>query len=648
MKYRAEIDGLRAIAVVPVVFFHAGLDVFSGGFIGVDVFFVISGYLITSILLHDLEKEQFSLLKFYERRTRRILPALFFVVLCSIPFAWLWMMPAELEDFGLSLIGVATFTSNILFWQQSGYFAASAELKPMLHTWSLAVEEQYYILFPIFLAFVWSVRRNWILASLIILGVASLALAQWATQNIPTANYYLVPMRFWEIAVGSICAVLLWWNVVRPNLVAAAVGVALVVVAMVQFTAATPTPSVWTLIPVAGTAMIILFARDDNPIATFLGNRIFVSIGLVSYSAYLWHQPLIAFFRLRTAEDPRGIALAALVLGTFVLAWFSWRYVERPFRATPESRLSQGQILKMGAGVLVALAGVGIFLASFNGHPSRLTPAGESFAEIALVNEDLRPNAGLHMDCDTKHFALPSNCRTSPRPGTVLWGDSYAMQLAPALVASETKIDFAQVTKSSCGPFPGISAHFGKARWWQCTEFNDKALDWIVKTDEIRMVIASSAFSQLLYPTYARDGSIFDPADLEDKLVRNILSTQSYLKGRGKRMIFVAPPPQNGESLGLCFVRKRIFGQPFEECNFERDEITARNVAITRILKRIETSVPVIWFDDFLCDQVICKTSFDKISIYRDSGHLSVPGSTELGRRVDLMGIIQQEVSGPR
>ncbi|NOR30406.1 MAG: acyltransferase family protein, partial [Sulfitobacter sp.] len=229
MKYRGEIDGLRAVAVVPVIFFHAGVDIFSGGYIGVDVFFVISGYLITSILLHDLQKQQFSLLTFYERRARRILPALCFVVLCCIPFAWLWMMPSELEDFGLSLVGVATFTSNILFWQQSGYFAASAELKPLLHTWSLAVEEQYYIFFPIFLAFVWRVRRSLILASFIVLGAASLALAQWATQNMPTANYYLAPMRFWEIVAGSICAVLLWRDVVRPNVVAATVGIALVV-----------------------------------------------------------------------------------------------------------------------------------------------------------------------------------------------------------------------------------------------------------------------------------------------------------------------------------------------------------------------------------------------------------------------------------
>ena len=150
MKYRAEIDGLRALAVVPVILFHAGFELFSGGFVGVDVFFVISGYLITTILIEDIESQRFSLVNFYERRARRILPALFFVMLVCIPFAWMWMLPYQMKDFSQSLVAVSLFASNILFWRESGYFAAAAEEKPLLHTWSLAVEEQYYVLFPIF------------------------------------------------------------------------------------------------------------------------------------------------------------------------------------------------------------------------------------------------------------------------------------------------------------------------------------------------------------------------------------------------------------------------------------------------------------------------------------------------------------------
>ena len=180
MDYRREIDGLRAIAVVPVILFHAGFETFSGGFVGVDVFFVISGYLITSIILAELEQGKFSIVNFYERRARRILPALFLVMLVCIPFAWLWLLPSDMKDFSQSLVAVAVFASNILFWRESGYFDTAAELKPLLHTWSLAVEEQYYVLFPLFLMLFWRLGKRWILGTLGLVFVASLAVAQWA------------------------------------------------------------------------------------------------------------------------------------------------------------------------------------------------------------------------------------------------------------------------------------------------------------------------------------------------------------------------------------------------------------------------------------------------------------------------------------
>jgi peptidoglycan/LPS O-acetylase OafA/YrhL len=648
MNYRAEVDGLRTFAVLPVILFHAGLSGFSGGFVGVDVFFVISGYLITSVLLRDLETDRFSILKFYERRARRILPALFFVVICSLPFAWIWMLPSELNDFGLSLVGVATFASNILFWQQSSYFAASAELKPMLHTWSLAVEEQYYILFPVFLAALWRYRRNWILAGFIVVSIASLMFAQWATEHAPTANYYLSPMRFWEILAGSICAYLLKNEMTPRSELGAVIGAILVIVPMFFFTAATPTPSIWTIIPVLGASLIILFAQQGTIVASVLSIRIFVSIGLISYSAYLWHQPMIAFYRLRTVADPEGFALAILVVATFAFAYLSWRFIEKPFRVAPVNRFSQKQILSLGTISLIVVAGLGGAISLAGGAPWRLTPSGQTFAEMQDVQDSLRPNAGLHSDCDLKYFATPSSCRTAPSPDIVLWGDSYAMHLAPALVASETKVDFVQVTKSSCGPFIGSSINLGKTRWRNCIEFNDKALAWITKTDTIKTVIVSSAFMQLLHPTYLRDGSVLAAEKVPEQLTANLIGLQTYLRSYGKNLLIISPPPQNGRSLGKCYVRHRVVGLPPTDCDFEKEEMTDRNIRITKILKKVEKDVPVIWFDDFLCGATTCHTAIDQISIYRDSGHLSVAGSTELGRRIDLMGIVQQEISGPR
>ena len=193
MNYRAEIDGLRALAVLPVIFFHAGFEWFNGGYIGVDVFFVISGYLITTIIISEMSEERFSIVNFYDRRARRILPALFFVMAMCIPFAWFWLTPNDLKDFGQSLVAVSIFSSNILFWLESGYFDTASELKPLLHTWSLAVEEQYYILFPLFLMIMWRLRINWILIFLFIAFLTSLGFAQWAAYNSPSAGFYILP-----------------------------------------------------------------------------------------------------------------------------------------------------------------------------------------------------------------------------------------------------------------------------------------------------------------------------------------------------------------------------------------------------------------------------------------------------------------------
>ena len=193
IEYRAEIDGLRALAVIPVILFHAGFKSFSGGFVGVDVFFVISGYLITTIIITEKQAGNFSLLNFYERRLRRILPALFVVLLFSLPLAWLWLMPSEMKVFSQSLIAVSTFSSNFLFWRLSGYFAPAAELNPLLHTWSLSIEEQYYLCFPVFFIFIWRWGKRWVWKILLTLAILSLLVAQWGSVSKPGATFYLLP-----------------------------------------------------------------------------------------------------------------------------------------------------------------------------------------------------------------------------------------------------------------------------------------------------------------------------------------------------------------------------------------------------------------------------------------------------------------------
>ncbi len=641
MKYRAEIDGLRAVAVLPVILFHGAVAGFAGGFVGVDVFFVISGYLITTILLNDLEHGSFSILKFYERRARRILPALFFVVLACLPFAWRWMLPSQMEDFGASLISVAFFVSNIFFWQTSDYFAASAELKPMLHTWSLAVEEQYYILFPPLLYLVWKWRPKWILPSFIIGFVASLLLAHWLTQTDPSASFYLSPTRFWEILAGSICAYVLKNHTIPESDIGGSIGLALIALSVGVFTENTPNPGVWTVLPILGTALIVLFARGGTFTAKVLGFGPLVWIGTLSYSAYLWHQPLLAFARIRFVSEPHGWFLFSLIFATFALSWLSWKFVEQPFRVNSSFSFSRGTIFTTSGVALVALIALGLSLAMSNGLPQRTTPAGGTFAQITAVEASLAPNPGLSFDCVQDGLTLSDTCRTSPSPSVALWGDSYAMHLAPALQASPTHQDFIQLTVSSCGPFPGLAIKNDDTYWKDCMAFNDDALHWITETDHITTVVLSAAFLPFLHPLFDRNDTTIPQDIVHETLVKNLQSTSQHLRSHGKSVLIVSPPPQNGISLGRCFLSQQVIGPSAAPCDFSEDKQTLRNRNISAVLKEIESEISVIWLDQFLCHDGLCKTTLDSTSVYRDSGHLSIEGSRALGQHFDLMGLIQ-------
>lgn len=370
MEHRKEVDGLRAIAVIPVVLFHAGFQTFSGGFVGVDVFFVISGYLITSIILAEKQAGTFTLVNFYERRARRILPALFLVMFICVPFAWLWLLPSDMKEFAESVFAVSTFISNILFWKTSGYFDAAVELKPLLHTWSLAVEEQYYLLFPLFLMLMWRIGNRWIWPTLFVVGLASLAAAQWGSVARPTPTFYILPTRGWELLIGSFIALYFsketQWQ--PSNIVREAAGVAgllLLAYGILMFDKGTPFPSLYALVPTMGTALIILCSTQQTAVGKLLGNRLLVGVGLISYSAYLWHQPLLAFAKHRIGEEPNQVLLGSLALAPFILAYFSWKYVEAPFRN--RQRFGRKEIFAYSALLSAAFILFGVIGAITNG-----------------------------------------------------------------------------------------------------------------------------------------------------------------------------------------------------------------------------------------------------------------------------------------
>jgi len=332
LKYRADIDGLRAVAVLPVIFFHAGFDFFSGGFIGVDVFFVISGFLITNILLEEIESRNFSILSFYERRARRILPALFVVIIVCVPFAWMWMLPSQLKDFSKSIAAVGIFISNVLFWTESNYFDLASELKPLLHTWSLAVEEQYYIVFPLFLIVLWRFGCRKALIVLIFFVVLSVSFLELIRDGNQKGVFFLSHWRAWELVVGSICAFVLYIKGLKENEFFSFIGLSLIILCILLYSHVTPFPGLYTMVPVLGASLVILFSGEKTLVSRFLNIRILVGVGLISYSAYLWHQPIFAFSRIISAEELDWWIMGVLSMVTLLIAYFSWKYIEMPFR----------------------------------------------------------------------------------------------------------------------------------------------------------------------------------------------------------------------------------------------------------------------------------------------------------------------------
>lgn len=378
--YRPEVDGLRALAVVPVILFHAGFAAFAGGFVGVDVFFVISGYLIASIIVEEMRGGTFSFATFFERRARRIIPALYAVLLVTLPLGWLFMLPDNFENLGQSVVATVGVSNNVLLWLTSGYWDLSNEFKPLLHTWSLGVEEQFYFVFPlVLLALVPRGKRVtlWVFA---IAALASLVAAQWFVMSKPLAAFFLLPMRAWELLLGAMFAVTC--SSARPHALQlgrvgaalALLGLALILAPVFLYDSTTPFPGIAALPPTVGTLLVIMFASPSNLVGRLLSWRVLVAIGLGSYSAYLWHQPLFAFIRLLSPEHPRmGVWLAALA-ATAVLAYLSWRFIEQPFRS--RTRFSRGAIFALTVVVGGLLGAGGLAIDRHAGFPGRVPSIG--------------------------------------------------------------------------------------------------------------------------------------------------------------------------------------------------------------------------------------------------------------------------------
>lgn len=334
MKYRPEIDGLRGIAILAVVLCH--MQLLAGGFLGVDIFFVISGYLITSIIIQDLDQNKFSFIKFYDRRARRILPTLFIVVLSSIVAGWYIMSPLQLKNLAQSVISVMLFVSNHFFWKKTGYFDEAAEVTPMLHTWSLSVEEQFYILFPFIVFLIWRYARNYLAHAIILCLLISLLQAQIICANYTKANFYLLSSRIWELMAGAILAQVEYSHgrtqSIRATKILPLAGLILIIISFICFDDEMLHPAFISIVPIIGTISIIWHSNSKDWCYKILTSRLLVYSGLISYSIYLWHQPVLAFLKIHNASLSEFSTKLQVMLAVFALSFLSWRFIEKPFR----------------------------------------------------------------------------------------------------------------------------------------------------------------------------------------------------------------------------------------------------------------------------------------------------------------------------
>ncbi len=633
-RYRPEIDGLRAIAILPVVFFHAGVAGFTGGFIGVDVFFVISGYLITAIVARGIAEGDFSFVRFYERRVRRIFPALFFVLACCTVAALLLLPPGRLITYGKSLAAVALFVGNFFFLHRApneGYFASRSALEPLLHGWSLSVEEQFYLLLPVALILIHRWARQYLKPALIAAAVCSLGLALWLA---PIAAFYLLPARAWELLIGSLLAVgafpALHGRVQRE--IAGLVGIASIAAAVVFFDKDTGNSYPYALAPCIGTALII-HASDAGPSAVkrALSIRPLIFLGAISYSLYLWHWPLFFFFDYfemgRNWQQTTGLVLASLIM-----AIVSYRWIETPFRGSSRT-WSRRRIFLWGGTAMTAGITTGLALAVLHGIPQRFDAATR--ATIA-ANEVRQTQISTRIGCWHLHDSVHdvseiTRCSIGAEPRKILfWGDSHLAMLqdsiqrlhdqgalqgrgvlfAVSLACAPTQRIVLLRPNRYCGPF----AHLALLR----AEESD--VDGVFLAFSPWWAIYPASFCVMVDGACQRD--VTSPAEIQTLFFAELGDTIATLRSRGKVVIVSLPFPQYDRNIPDVEIHNAMFarfGTPLSPQRKDAESFREK-------LRQTVIAQGGFVFDpqQVLCPEKQCLYQVDGVSLYQDNNHLSV------------------------
>lgn len=651
MEYRKEIDGLRAVAVLPVILSHAGISWFSGGYIGVDIFFVISGYLITSIILEEKKRNTFSIINFYERRARRILPALNVVLILTTIAAYIFMPANSLKEYSQSLVSVTTFSSNVFFYMTSGYFSQTSAEKPLLHTWSLAVEEQYYLFLPLMIVLVGVLGERWLVSSVLLMAGASFIVAQvLLSTDAVDANYYLIFSRAWELFFGSIIAFisLRKLHAVRWTMELLSIfGISMIAYSIVSFDNRTPFPGVYTLIPVLGACFIIVFADSKSFVGRILSHNVLVIVGLISYSLYLWHQPLFAFLRLKSIGEPSAYLFAVAIVCTFIFAFLTWKYIEKPFR--DKVRVTRAFIFQSSAASIAIFFSVGLAGHLHKGFESRFDmPSYTNSIKFSPKREECHTHG--------ENYLRPSEaCKYFGE--NITWasfGDSHTIEPAYALAKRLERNNEGLVHLS----FSGCSPSFlFEVKLPGCTQWIKESLTYLENTKTVTNILLGFRYSSFLYggdhdfyPSLPDINPEFQFANLTRPLsaeeARELYWTSleaiiSKLIEAGKNIYILYPIPELPVDIHKAITPFSVLGNTTmldlersisTQYYFRRNEFIIRKLDSLAFSEHLHAIKPF----EIICDENFCPAVKGGTALYFDDDHLSVAGAMLLTRVINL------------
>jgi peptidoglycan/LPS O-acetylase OafA/YrhL len=645
-KYRNDIDGLRSIAILPVLFFHAGFTVFQGGFIGVDIFFVISGFLITNLLIDDIEKTgKLNIVGFYERRIRRITPILFFTLFVTLILAIFILKPVELIKFSKSANATILFFSNIFFWRESSYFDIANETKPLLHTWSLSIEEQFYLFFPLLLALLMKFKYKTRLISLIFIFSFSVVLAELLTSTKPVASFYLIPTRSFELLAGSISAILIMnksfkariFNLNTTQLNALCIIAFLCITAPIfLFKESMHIPGLISLIPCIGVAIICILGARENLISDFLSFKPLVFIGLISYSLYIWHQPVFAFARIISVNQLNQYHYLGLLLAVFILSILSWKFIEQPFRN--KLTISKRNIFNyffISSGILLGLNTIVTFS---NGLPQRYTNS-----QLKLINmgTDGRRNAEKCSGWREKPFEINHACSLGDSKimgdaSVLLFGDSHGAAIAHALSEKlkSLKLKGIQATYLGCPPAIEIERTDNS---FKCADFSSQVMNYLKTHPSIKTVVIAARWT-LLTKQSSFDNMEGGKEPAESPVYKNYLDGESLIDNSvitikeilkmDKLVILIYPIPEVGWNVPNRFLRLPI--EKWTDVSTSHQVYLSRTLEVRKAFNNLnESELTKVYPDKVLCGKnERCITVSDNQPLYYDDDHLSLVGAT--------------------